>query len=195
MCNRWLAVEEDDGKIKRKVEIATKDDLVQFDFLFAQTARKNLYDGHIWFSVFTRPPRSHFTRCQRLGCCLTLLLTSMLANAMFYRDPAPATATTDGDASSSTTTSQASDSIHLGPVSISVDQIRIGFTSSLVVVPVNLIIATLFQKAKPKEDKKKKDGDKYKAEGEEDEEAAIGSSRNEVSLLWQNLCGLHVSLM
>ena len=178
-------MEEDDGKIKRKVEIATKDDLVQFDFLFAQTARKNLYDGHIWFSVFTRPPRSHFTRCQRLGCCLTLLLTSMLANAMFYKDPAPATASADG---STTTTAQASDSIHLGPVSISVEQIRIGFTSSLVVVPVNLIIATLFQKAKPKEEKKKKDGDKYKTEDEDDEEAAIGSSRNEVCFLGLFTC-------
>jgi len=179
VCNRWLAVEEDDGKIKRKLEVATKDDLVQFDFLFAQTARKNLYDGHIWFSVFTRPPRSHFTRCQRLGCCLTLLLTSMLANAMFYKDPAPATTSADG--STSSTTSQASDSLHLGPITISIEQIRIGFTSSLVVIPVNLIIATLFQKAKPKEDKKKKEGEKYKTEDEEDEEAAIGSSRIDVS--------------
>ena len=168
-------MEEDDGLIKRKVDIATKDDLVQFDFLFAQTARKNLYDGHIWFSVFTRPPRSHFTRCQRLGCCLTLLLTSMLANAMFYKDPAPAS--NDPNAPKA----QPSDSIHLGPITISIEQIKIGFTSSLVVVPVNLIIATLFQKAKPKEDKKdKKGGDKYKADGEEDEESAIGSSRQEV---------------
>ena len=103
----------------------------------------------------------------------------MLANAMFYRDPAPATTTADG--STSSTTSQASDSLHLGPITISIEQIRIGFTSSLVVIPVNLIIATLFQKAKPKEDKKKKEGEKYQTEDEEDEEAAIGSSRNDVS--------------
>lgn len=102
----------------------------------------------------------------------------MLANAMFYKDPAPATATDDPNAPKA----EASDSIHLGPITISVEQIKIGFTSSLVVVPVNLIIATLFQKAKPKEDKKKKEGDKYKADGEEDEESAIGSSRQEVTL-------------
>ncbi|XP_065066412.1 uncharacterized protein LOC135692255 [Rhopilema esculentum] len=175
VCNRWLAVEEDDGEIKRKIEIATKNDLVQFDFLFAQTARKNLYDGHIWFSVFTRPPRSHFTRCQRLGCCLTLLLTSMLANAMFYKDPAPASSDPNAPAP------EPSDSIHLGPITISVEQIKIGFTSSLVVVPVNLIIATLFQKAKPREEKKKEKSDKYSADADDDEESSIGSTRNLVS--------------
>lgn len=102
----------------------------------------------------------------------------MLANAMFYKDPAPATATDDPNAPKP----EPSDSIHLGPITISVEQIKIGFTSSLVVVPVNLIIATLFQKAKPKEDKKKADGEKYKAEGEEDEESAIGANPNEASL-------------
>eukprot|EP00794_Sanderia_malayensis_P008930 gene8930-9882_t len=161
VCNSWLAVEEGDGLIKRTIEVAGKDDLTQFDFLFAQTARKNLYDGHIWFSVFTRPPRSTFTRCQRLGCCLTLLMTSMLANAMFYKDPA-------GGADAKKTA--AADSIHLGPITISVDQIRIGFTSSLVVMPVNIIIATLFQKAKPREEKPKKKKNKYEVDGDEDDD-------------------------
>ena len=46
---------------------------------------RNIYDGHIWLSVYTRPLQSSFTTVQRLCACFTLLLTSMLANAMFYR--------------------------------------------------------------------------------------------------------------
>ena len=152
VCNRWLDVAEDDGLIKRKLEVARKEDLVQFDFLFAQTARKNLYDGHLWFSIFTRPPRSTFTRCQRLACCLTLLMTTMLSGAMFYRGPEDA--------------GPPENALHLGPITISLDQIRISVTSTLVVVPVNIIIVNLFQKARPKEDKKQK----YEKTEEDDDE-------------------------
>ncbi len=85
----------------------------------------------------------------------------MLANAMFYKDPA-------GGAEGTKTAP--ADSIHLGPITISVDQIRIGITSSLVVVPINIIIATLFQKAKPREEKPKKKN-KYEADDEDEDDS------------------------
>lgn len=47
-----------------------------------------------------------------------------------------------------------------------------GFTSSLIVIPANLLIITLFKKAGPKRDK---NAEKYKKEEEEEEEEA-GSS-------------------
>ena len=99
----------------------------------------------------------------------------MLANAMFYKDPAPAS--NDPNAPKA----PPSDSLHLGPITISLDQIRIGITSSLVVVPVNLIIATLFQKAKPREEKKPKKN-KYEAD-DEDENEDVGTSRVEVIII------------
>ena len=44
-------------------------------------------------------------------------------------------------------------SVHLGPITISIDQIKIGITSSLIVVPANLLIILLFKKAGPKIEK------------------------------------------
>jgi len=84
VSNQWFDVAEEDGLISRKVEKTEKNDLTDFNFMFAKNLRKNMCDGHIWFSLFTRPPSSTYTRCQRLATILALLLSTMLANAMFY---------------------------------------------------------------------------------------------------------------
>ena len=64
----------------------------------------------------------------------------MLANAMFYK--------TGGDVKSNT--------VHIGPFSLSMKQVIIGIQSSLVVFPVNLLLVTIFRKLKAKEPKSKK---------------------------------------
>jgi hypothetical protein len=51
------------------------------------TSAQNLRDGHIWISIFYKQASNTFTRVQRLTCCLTLLLTTMLTNLMFYGIP------------------------------------------------------------------------------------------------------------
>ena len=70
-------------------------------------------------------------------------------------------------------------SIHLGPFSFSIKQLSIGLTSSMVVLPVNILIVTIFRKARPPEPKKErlsKDQDphnqssKYEAELEPEPE-------------------------
>lgn len=48
---------------------------------------KDFQDGHIWFSVINRPPRSTFTRVQRVSCCFSLLLCTMLTSIMFWGIP------------------------------------------------------------------------------------------------------------
>lgn len=48
---------------------------------------KDFQDGHIWFSVINRPPCSTFTRVQRVSCCLSLLLCTMLTSIMFWGIP------------------------------------------------------------------------------------------------------------
>lgn len=65
--------------------IATEKELTAFENIFLAKTTRDLTDGHIWFSIIMRPPRSNFTRLQRVGCCLCLLLSTMLSNAMFYR--------------------------------------------------------------------------------------------------------------
>ena len=72
-------------QIDRVIPVAGKEELTSFHHLFWTKTQKNMTDGHIWFSVFNRPPRSRFTRVQRLTCCLALLFTSMMANIMFYQ--------------------------------------------------------------------------------------------------------------
>ncbi|XP_022801964.1 uncharacterized protein LOC111339550, partial [Stylophora pistillata] len=159
ICDRWLAVEEDDGCVERVLTPASKEELTSFNLLFSTEARKNFTDGHLWFSVITRPAKSNFTRVQRLSCCLSILLCTMLANAMFYQV---------GTESSSGT------SVHIGPFSFSIKQLSIGITSSLVVLPVNVLIVTFFRKARPAEAKKGLDKDqdpngqspKYEISGE-----------------------------
>ena len=41
-------------------------------------------EGHLWFSIFTRPLSSQFTRVQRCTCCFVLLFTAMLFNILYY---------------------------------------------------------------------------------------------------------------
>lgn len=48
---------------------------------------KDFRDGHIWFSVISRPPSSNFTRVQRVSCCFSLLLCTMLTSIMFWGIP------------------------------------------------------------------------------------------------------------
>jgi len=84
IANQWFAVEEGDGQVDRLFAVASKEQMEEFKHLVSQTASKNMSDGHLWFSIVARPPQSRFTRLQRVSCCLCLLMTSMLANAMFY---------------------------------------------------------------------------------------------------------------
>ncbi|KAH3715202.1 hypothetical protein DPMN_057908 [Dreissena polymorpha] len=73
---------------------------------------KDLRDGHLWFSIFSKPPQSQFTRVQRLTCTLSLLLTTMLTNLMFYGIP----------------TDDPADQVVAGAFKFSLSQIVIGTT-------------------------------------------------------------------
>lgn len=147
VCNDWLAVDKGDGQVQKVIDTASKAELVSFKNMFTARTSKNLGDGHLWISVVTRPPNNNFTRVQRLTCCLSLLFCAMITNAMFY---------TIGD--------ESSDTVKLGPISFSPRQVIIGIQSSIIVVPINLLIITLFRNAKPKEKKSKNSNvtEKYK---------------------------------
>ncbi|CAL1530711.1 unnamed protein product, partial [Lymnaea stagnalis] len=84
LCDRWLAVEEDDGMVDRILPVAGLEDLIAFKQLFSSSARKKLANDHLWVSVFSRPTRSNFTRVQRLSCCMSLLFLTMITNAMWF---------------------------------------------------------------------------------------------------------------
>lgn len=137
ICNRWLAVEKDDGSIEKVIFVADKKQMEGFQNLFYQRASKDIGDGHLWFSVYTRPPNSSFTRVQRLTCCISLLFSSMLANAMFYE----------------VGSQQPGFQIQFGPINFNWTEMMIGIQSSLVIVPVNLLIIAIFRYTRPEEKK------------------------------------------
>jgi len=133
VCNKWFGVEKEDGLIDRVLPVACKNDLTTFKHLFAQSVKKKFTDNHLWFSVFSRPTRSNFTRLQRISTCMSLLFCTMIANAMFYKADSP---------------NSGKQAIQVGPIKFTLSQLFTSIVSTMIVVPVNVIIVTLFRKAK-----------------------------------------------
>lgn len=80
-----------------------------------------------------RPPRSRFTRVQRVSCCMALLYLSMLVNAMWYERVPP---------------KPSASALDFGPFSLSPEQIGVGFFSNLIVFPPTFVMIFLFRKSK-----------------------------------------------
>ena len=135
VSDRWFALEKEDGAIERLLKVSAKEEMTSFKTLFRQKTEKDICDGHLWISVVAKPPKSTFTRVQRLSCCMSLLFTSMITNAMFYN------LGNEPDTSSVT----------LGPITISIKQVIIGIQSSFIALPINIVILQIFQKARAKE--------------------------------------------
>ena len=147
-CENWLAVESDDGKVCRILSISNDEELTTFNHVFSKQAVKGLMDGHIWFSVVTRPPASNFTRVQRLSCALCLLCCTMITSAMFYnmggQGPSPF-------------------AVHIGSLVIDLKPFVIGLQSSVIIVPVNVLIVQIFRNLRPKTNKVGVDCDRENA--------------------------------
>ena len=135
ICERWFALDEDDGEITRDLNPAGEKDLTSFSRLFNSKLYKDFTDAHLWFSVILKPSRSTFTRAQRASCCLCLLCTAMVSSAMFYGQAA---------------TGDNGGSLVLGPIEVNLISIMIGIQCSLVIIPVNVAIVTIFKSVKSK---------------------------------------------
>lgn len=145
VCDRWLALDKDDGLVDRLIIVSGEEELKNFKTLFRTKTSQDLFDGHLWLSIVGKPPKSTFTRLQRLSCCMSLLFTTMMTSAMFYNIPG-------GEAPKD-------DSIVIGPLRFSIRQLMIGIQSSFIALPVNVIIIQIFRNARPKpnEEEKKKE--------------------------------------
>jgi polycystin 1L2 len=108
VCNNWLSVET---SIDRLLPVCTKVNTKQFKYLLERQTKNKLSDGHLWFSIFLRPPNSSFTRIDRLTCCFLLLFMSMLLNILYY----------GMETDSSSTSSSA---LTIGPLSIKTEQVK-----------------------------------------------------------------------
>ena len=97
-------------------------------------------DSHVWFSVAARPPRYRFTRVQRLSCCLALLLTSMLASAMFYQHEAIVDDTQG--------------SLRMGRFDVNLKGFIIGVQSLIVIFPTYVLTVELFAHTRSSDENK-----------------------------------------
>ncbi|NXG55348.1 PK1L2 protein, partial [Hemiprocne comata] len=134
LCNSWLAVDIGECVLDKVFPVATEQDMKQFSNLFFLKTSKGFQDGHIWYSVFSRSPRSSFTRAQRVSCCFSLLLCTMLTSIMFWgvpKDPAE-------------------QKMDLGKIEFTWQEVMIGFESSLLMFPINLLIVQIFRNIRPR---------------------------------------------
>lgn len=136
LINRWLAVEKDDSLIEVTVDNKTT---VTFANQVRSRFGRKIADSHLWMSVFSKATSSSFTRVQRASCCLSILFSAMIANAMFYNIGGE----TEG-------------TIQIGPFKFSLRQIIVGVQSGLIVAPVNILIVLLFKSSKPRNMKRRR---------------------------------------
>ncbi|XP_077983050.1 polycystin-1-like protein 2 [Glandiceps talaboti] len=86
LCNSWITIDLHKKMTCRSFPAIPEDEIGLMQ-LFVAGATEALRDRHLWFSIAGRPAKSSFTRLQRLSCLLSLLLNSMVANIMFYKEP------------------------------------------------------------------------------------------------------------
>ena len=85
ICEKWLAVEKDDGKIERELFVACEAQKTELKCMHRKQARESLKDFHLWSSIFNRPVQSLFTRLDRVTCCFVFLYITMLFNILYYQ--------------------------------------------------------------------------------------------------------------
>ena len=123
--NRWLALEKYDGEIEVTVD---NENATSFSEQVRSRFGRKIADSHLWMSVFGKACCSTFTRVQRASCCLAVLLSVMIANAMFYDIGG-----------------ESEGAIQVGPFKFSWRQIVVGAQSGLIIAPVNILIVLLFK--------------------------------------------------
>ncbi|CAF1622969.1 unnamed protein product [Adineta ricciae] len=136
ICQKWFAVEKDDGLIERVLPVANDLEKQEFSFVLAKSAYHSISDGHLWFSIFSRPPSNRFTRVQRCTCCFVLFIVSMFLNSMYY----------DLSNEAKTKISNSTASLSFGSLSIGREQITIGIIVELFALVPSLLLVQLFRR-------------------------------------------------
>ncbi|XP_021075889.1 polycystic kidney disease protein 1-like 2 [Mus pahari] len=134
LCNSWLSVDVGDCVLDKVFPVATERDRKQFSHLFFTKTSTGFQDGHIWYSVFCNASRSSFTRVQRVSCCFSMLLCTMLTSIMFWgvpKDPAE-------------------QKMDLGKIEFTWQEVMIGLESSILMFPINLLIVQIFRNTRPR---------------------------------------------
>ncbi|CAF1068198.1 unnamed protein product [Adineta steineri] len=139
ICQQWFAVEKNDGRIERILPIAGELQKHEFSYVLSKQAYHSITEGHLWFSIFSRPPSNKFTCVQRCTCCFVLLFTAMLLNILYY------------DQTNETNTNQTDGSLSFGPFYISSQQISIGIIVEILSFFPSLLLVQFFRRILPRQ--------------------------------------------
>ena len=130
LCYKWLSFEA--GNIEAILGVGSSENMKNFKTMFFEHARVHVTDDHLWLSTVLRPVKSHFSRVQRVGCCLAFLLLAMISNAMFYQKKEFKNRQQPAD-------------FELGPFKFSITQLWISFVSSLITAIPIFVMMLLFR--------------------------------------------------
>lgn len=84
VCRDWLSTNKSDGRISRHLPVFMSDG-VDGGQMFDVVSWHQLFDEHLWLSIFKRLTYSRFTRVQRFLCAVALLFLAMVTDAMFFK--------------------------------------------------------------------------------------------------------------
>nr|XP_047125060.1 polycystic kidney disease protein 1-like 2 isoform X1 [Hydra vulgaris] len=133
MAKCWVAIDKGDCLLDVTIPVSASDELTHFNYKFTTRVRNDFFEKHLWFSIFTRPPRSIFNRCERLSVAVLLVVVQMTASTMFYgkvsNDPAI-------------------NNKVLG-INFSWQQIYVALISACITVPVEIIFVHVFHLINP----------------------------------------------
>ncbi|CAL8108414.1 unnamed protein product [Calicophoron daubneyi] len=133
IIERWFAVEEDDGQVDRLIPVSSQEEMLAFSHMFATNVSRKLTEDHLWLSVVTRSPSSHFTRVERAACCLMLLFLSMLTSCMFYKDEGA---------------EKQPNLVSFGPFAISAQEIFVAVINNLITFAPSFLVPWLFRNSR-----------------------------------------------
>ena len=133
LCEKWLAIDKDDGLLERFLPICYDKEKTSFKYLYSKQTKEKLSDDHLWFSIFARPIQSSFSRLDRLTCCLVLLSLSMVMNILYYgMDNSPSQA-----------------GLQIGPfINLTLQQVSVGVITNLIVFIPSLLLIQLFRRTR-----------------------------------------------
>ena len=85
ICENWLALEKEDGKIERELFVACEPQRTELKYLLQIQAKESLKMTHLWLSIFKCSVITSFKRLDRLTCGFVFLYISMMLNILYYQ--------------------------------------------------------------------------------------------------------------
>lgn len=84
LCRSWFGLGKASGKIERTFLVSNQEIRLKKKDYFLIKLSKELEDSHVWLSLFSHVVPGPFNRVERISCCLTIMLSSLLFNIMFF---------------------------------------------------------------------------------------------------------------